>query len=120
MSVAYGYAFCSIFFTYWTHANIALPLWLEKSLALVLVTPNMHKFHHHFKRPWTDSNFGNIFSFWDRIFGTYIDERDDLKPVYGTVKPLKTFNPLWANIEVFYQMILDSYRTKKFKDKIVL
>ena len=68
------YRICSIFFTYWTHANIALPLWMEKCLALVLVTPNMHKFHHHYKRPWTDSNFGNIFSVWDRIFGTFIYE----------------------------------------------
>ena len=47
-----------------------------------------------------------VFILWDRIFGTFIDERSDLKPVYGTVKPLKSFNPFWANIEVFYQMIL--------------
>jgi sterol desaturase/sphingolipid hydroxylase (fatty acid hydroxylase superfamily) len=68
------YRICSIFFTYWTHANITLPVWLEKSLALVVVTPNMHKFHHHFERPWTDRNFGNIFFLWDRIFGTFIYE----------------------------------------------
>ena len=43
-------------------------------MAMVLVTPNMHKFHHHFERPWTDRNFGNIFSIWDRIFGTFIYE----------------------------------------------
>ena len=45
--------------------------------------------------------------------GINIDERSDLKPVYGTVKPLKSFNPFWANIEVFYQMIFDSYHTQK-------
>jgi len=32
----------------------------------------MHKFHHHFERPWTDTNFGNIFSLWDRVFGTFV------------------------------------------------
>ena len=74
------YRICSIFFTYWTHANISLPSWLEKCLALILVTPNMHKFHHHFERPWSDSNFGNIFSVWDRIFGTFI---------YGNPKAVK-------------------------------
>ena len=39
----------------------------------------MHKFHHHFERPWTDTNFGNIFSFWDRMFGTMV--YDDPKQV---------------------------------------
>lgn len=66
------YRICTVFFTYFTHANIALPLWLDKTLSLVLVTPNAHKFHHHFERPWTDTNFGNIFSIWDRIFGTFV------------------------------------------------
>ena len=67
------YRVLSIFFSYWTHGNIALPLWLEKALSLVFITPNIHKFHHHFERPWTDSNFGNMFSFWDRIFGTFVN-----------------------------------------------
>jgi len=47
---------------------------LEKSIALILVILNMPKFHHHFERPWTDRNFGNIFFLWDRIFGTFIYE----------------------------------------------
>lgn len=66
------YRITSIVFTYFSHANIKLPLWLDKTLSLVFITPSMHKFHHHFERPWTDTNFGNIFSFWDRIFGTLI------------------------------------------------
>jgi len=44
----------------------------DKMISIVFITPNMHKFHHHYERPWTDSNFGNIFSFWDRIFGTLV------------------------------------------------
>jgi len=76
------YRFCTIFFTYFTHANIALPAWMDKSLSYLFVTPNLHKFHHHFERPWTDTNFGNIFSIWDRLFGTYV--YDDPKKIrYG-------------------------------------
>lgn len=54
-----------------THANIQLPLWLDSGMSYVIVSPNMHKVHHHIVRPQTDSNFGNIFSIWDRIFGTF-------------------------------------------------
>jgi len=76
------YRFCTIFFAYFTHANIRLPVSLDKALSLVLVTPKMHKFHHHFERPWTDTNFGNIFSFWDRIFGT-LEYGDETAIRYG-------------------------------------
>lgn len=66
------YRILSVLFTYWTHANLKLPLWLDKGLSLVIVTPNMHKFHHHFELPWTDSNYGNMLSVWDRLFGTFV------------------------------------------------
>ena len=54
------------------------------------------------------------------MFGTFIDEREDLKPVYGTSKPLGTWNPLWANLEVWNEMFKDTWRTKKWTDKIAL
>ncbi len=76
------YKIITIFFTYFSHANIQLPQWIDKTLSYVIVTPNMHKFHHHFERPWTDTNFGNIFSIWDRIFGTFVYD-DPKKIVYG-------------------------------------
>ena len=76
------YRIITLFFTYITHANISLPLWLDRSISLVFITPNMHKFHHHFERPWTDTNFGSIFSFWDRIFGTLVYD-DPSKIQYG-------------------------------------
>ena len=72
ISVYILYRIISVFMTYWTHANISMPNWLDKTLSLVFITPNMHKFHHHFERPWTDTNFGNIFSLWDRIFQTFV------------------------------------------------
>ena len=66
------YRLLSVLFTYWTHANLRLPLSLDRGLSWILVTPNMHKFHHHYQVPWTDSNYGNMFSVWDRIFGTFV------------------------------------------------
>ena len=76
------YRILTIFFAYFTHANFSLPQGLDRALSWVLITPNMHKFHHHFERPWTDTNFGNIFSFWDRLFGTLVYD-DPRKVRYG-------------------------------------
>jgi sterol desaturase/sphingolipid hydroxylase (fatty acid hydroxylase superfamily) len=53
------------------HANMRLPLWLDNAISWVIISPNMHKVHHHYMQPQTDSNYGNIFSIWDRLFGTY-------------------------------------------------
>lgn len=86
------------FFTYFNHANIQLPKWLDKSLAIIFVTPDMHKFHHHHKRPWTDMNYANSFSLWDRIFGTLV--YDDTKKIrYG----IDTLDDKYAN-NVRYQL----------------
>ena len=76
------YRFLTIFFTYLTHANLALPPSLDRAISWVFVTPNMHKFHHHFEMPWTDSNYGGILSIWDRMFGTFVYD-DPLKIRYG-------------------------------------
>ncbi len=76
------YRMMTIFFGYFTHANISLPNFLDRMLSKIIVTPNMHKFHHHFERPWTDTNFGNIFSFWDRILGT-LTYKDPKDVIYG-------------------------------------
>lgn len=77
-----AYRALAVAFTYFTHANVRLPAKLERALNYVIVTPRMHRVHHHRERPWTDTNFGNLFSFWDRLFGTYarVDERE---LVYG-------------------------------------
>lgn len=76
------YQSLSIVSTQFTHANIRLPKNVDRALSWVLVSPDMHKVHHHFVLPYTDSNYGNIFSIWDRILGTYMDlDRDTI--VYG-------------------------------------
>jgi sterol desaturase/sphingolipid hydroxylase (fatty acid hydroxylase superfamily) len=53
------------------HANFAAPRWLDRALVLVTTWPMMHKVHHSRRPEETDSNYGNLFSFWDRLFGTY-------------------------------------------------
>ena len=58
------------------HANIKLPLGLDRALRLVLVTPDMHRVHHSVHRHEHDSNYGFALSIWDRLFGTYIAQPD--------------------------------------------
>ena len=65
------YQSLSVVLSQFNHANIQLPPSVDRWLSYILVTPHMHKVHHHFVLPYTDSNYGNIFSVWDRLFGTY-------------------------------------------------
>lgn len=82
IALVFLYQSLSIVATQFNHANIQLPKKIDKLLSYVLVSPDMHKVHHHYKMPYTDSNYGNIFSIWDRLFGTY-KELDTDKIVYG-------------------------------------
>lgn len=66
------YQSLSALLSQFNHANITLPTWANKAIGWLVVTPDMHRVHHHYQLPLTDSNYGNIFSFWDRLFGTYI------------------------------------------------
>ena len=76
------YQSLSLVATQFTHANIKLPKKIDYYISFILVSPDMHKIHHHYVLPYTDSNYGNIFSIWDRLFGTYlIMDRDNI--VYG-------------------------------------
>jgi sterol desaturase/sphingolipid hydroxylase (fatty acid hydroxylase superfamily) len=76
------YQSMSIIATQFSHANIKLPRKVDHALSYFLVSPDMHKVHHHYVLPYTDSNYGNIFSIWDRLLGTYMElDRDKL--VYG-------------------------------------
>jgi len=65
------YQSLSALFSQFNHANIRLPQRVERTLSWIIVTPDMHKVHHHWKQPQTDANYGNIFAIWDRLFGTY-------------------------------------------------
>ena len=76
------YQSMSLVFTQFTHANIKIPRSIDKLLSYIIVSPDMHKVHHHNLLPYTDANYGNIFSIWDRLLGTYM-HLDREKIVYG-------------------------------------
>ncbi len=77
------YQSLSVLFAHITHANINLPRRVDRWLSWGLVTPGMHKVHHHYQQPLTDTNFGNIFSVWDRLFGTFAYVPDLQSLTYG-------------------------------------
>jgi sterol desaturase/sphingolipid hydroxylase (fatty acid hydroxylase superfamily) len=77
-----AYQSASALLSQFNHANISLPRWLDHAISYVIVSPDMHHTHHHYTQPYTDSNYGNIFSIWDRLFGTYnFIERKNI--IYG-------------------------------------
>lgn len=104
MWLVFLYQSLSVVFSQFNHANITLPKKVDKWLSYCIVSPDMHKVHHHYKLPYTDSNYGNIFSIWDRIFGTfsYLD-RDQI--VYGvdTHMEPKDNNELKALLKIPFQ-----------------
>ncbi len=82
MWMVFLYQTLSVILTQFNHSNVRMPEWLDRTLVWVICTPNMHRVHHHYRLPYTDTNFGNIFSIWDRIFGTYIEAPNE-KLKYG-------------------------------------
>lgn len=86
--------FIQVFFTAFTHAQYRLPKRVNKIMSLLFITPNLHHVHHHAMQPYTDSNYGDVFSIWDRIFGTYRN-LDASKVVFGIdnyIKPDESKN----------------------------
>lgn len=82
MWMVFLYQTLSVIATQFNHANIVLPKKLDVLLSYFIVSPDMHKVHHHYVLPYTDSNYGNIFSVWDRLFGTFMTlEREEI--IYG-------------------------------------
>lgn len=82
MWIVFLYQSLSVVLSQFNHANIRLPEALDRVISWVIVSPNMHKIHHHYQLPYTDSNYGNIFSIWDRLFGTY-RKLDPNQIIYG-------------------------------------
>jgi alkylglycerol monooxygenase len=77
-------------YSYLTHTNFVkkTPKWFSA----VFVTPSFHRAHHGKNPEYIDKNFGLMFSFWDRLFGTCVDEEAEV--IFGVNRALKTFNPL--------------------------
>lgn len=76
------YQALSVVSTQFNHANIKLPKKVDQWISYFLVSPDMHKIHHHYRLPYTDTNYGNIFSIWDRLLGTF-SYYDREKIIYG-------------------------------------
>lgn len=82
MWLVFLYQSLSVIFSQFNHANIQLPKKLDTFISYIIVSPDMHKVHHHYVLPYTDTNYGNIFSVWDRLFGTF-STLDNSKIIYG-------------------------------------
>ena len=65
------------------HSNIKLSEKVNTFVGYIFVTPHIHRIHHHYQLPYTDTNFGTIFSFWDRMFGTYCNSLSNEETVIG-------------------------------------
>jgi len=118
MWLVFLYQSMSVVLSQFNHANIVLPTWLDKILVSVFCTPNMHHVHHHYRMPYSDSNYGNIFSFWDRIFTTYFRvENSKLKYGVDTHMDPKEINDIKFMLKIPFM----PYRKHiEYSDKEVL
>ncbi len=89
-------------------------------LEYILVTPSQHRVHHAINPLYIDKNLAAVFCIWDRLFGTFQEELDSDPPVYGTLKPAKSWNPIWINFQHFFLLLRDAWYTQKWTDKLRL
>ena len=104
-----------LFAQFWYHTqHIGKMGWLE----YVIVTPSQHRVHHAINPEYIDKNLGQIFCVWDRMFGTFQEELDQVPPQYGVLKPAQTWNPIIINFQHVWRLIKDAWRTKSYWDKL--
>jgi sterol desaturase/sphingolipid hydroxylase (fatty acid hydroxylase superfamily) len=103
-----------LFMQFWYHTRYINRMGI---LEKVIVTPSHHRVHHAMNPEYMDKNFGQIFIFWDKLFGTYQEELPDVAPVYGVKRPVKTWNPFLINFKHLYLLLSDAWRTASYKDK---
>jgi sterol desaturase/sphingolipid hydroxylase (fatty acid hydroxylase superfamily) len=87
-------------------------------LEWVLNTPSNHRVHHGRNPKYIDRNHGGILIVWDRLFGTYQAEEEE--PAYGITTPLKSWNPVWANLHYWVELAEKARRTPRVADKVRL
>ncbi|MBR9853401.1 MAG: sterol desaturase family protein [Algicola sp.] len=87
-------------------------------LEYVIVTPSQHRVHHAINPEYIDKNLGQIFCIWDRMFGTFQEELDEVPPQYGVLKPANTWNPIIINFQHLWRLMQDAWRAKSYWDKI--
>jgi len=112
-------ALVDLLYQYWVHTQLIGKLgWFDRWFC----SPSNHRVHHAVNERYLDKNYGGILIVWDRLFGTFIEEDDDLDKhepiVYGTRSPLRSFNPLWANLQVYQDLALDAWHARSWADKL--
>lgn len=104
----------NLVYQFWVHTQLIGKLgWFEK----VFVTPSHHRVHHGQNQIYIDKNHGGVFIIWDRLFGTFQEELESEKVIYGVRRAVKSFNPFWANIHTWWSLACDAWRTGNWKDK---
>jgi alkylglycerol monooxygenase len=106
-----------LFGQFWYHTqHIGKLGWLE----YIIVTPSQHRVHHAINPIYIDKNLSAIFCVWDRMFGTFQEELKEEPPVYGVLKPVQSWNPIWINFQHLWGLLQDAWNTKNWEDKISL
>jgi len=106
-----------LFLQFWYHTkHIKKMGFLEK----ILVTPSHHRVHHAINPEYIDKNHSQIFIFWDKLFGTFQEELDEVPPVFGITRPAQTWNPIRINFQHLGLLISDAWRAENWKDKLTI
>ncbi len=104
-----------LFAQFWYHTqHIGKMGFLEK----IIVTPSHHRVHHAINPEYIDKNYGQIFIFWDKIFGTFQEELENVPAVYGITRPVQTWNPIKINFQHMWLLVKDAWFTQSWKDKL--
>jgi sterol desaturase/sphingolipid hydroxylase (fatty acid hydroxylase superfamily) len=104
-----------LFAQFWYHTqHIHKMGWLE----YIIVTPAHHRVHHAINPEYLDKNYGQIFIFWDRMFGTFQEETPAIPAVYGVTRPVRTWNPIKINFMHLWLLMQDAWHTQSWKDKL--
>ena len=106
----------NLIYQFWVHTRHVdkMPQWFED----LFVTPSHHRVHHALNGPYIDKNYGGVFILWDKWFDSFKAEQDDIKTVYGVSYQLNSWNPFWANLQVYKNIILDAWHTQHWMDKL--
>ena len=108
-------ALIDLLYQFWVHTQqVGKMGWFDR----VFVSPSNHRAHHGVNDVYLDKNYGGILILWDRLFGTFVEEKDEEPVKYGTRSPLRSWNPLWANLEVYKSIWSDAWHTRSFADKL--
>jgi sterol desaturase/sphingolipid hydroxylase (fatty acid hydroxylase superfamily) len=104
-----------LLYQFWIHTEQIGSLGI---LDYLLATPSNHRVHHAVNDRYLDRNYGGILIVWDRLFGTFQPELAADPVVYGTRDPLRSWNPLWANLHTYAAMLADCWRARSWGDKL--